>query len=684
MSTPISSVSPLSSSNQVFGNPPKVLTVAQAKARLEGGEDIRRLVIKDSAANIQSGFADLKGWADDKILKGIQVQDGGEVTLRIADLEVKNADNRRSEEKATMQVLRALDRATVKVADVATEVKDGLDELKLYQRRLDAMTVVPTSDMGTPADDSDDTSAAPVISLTASEFKSNQRLLGKIQGAVVEVELAGNYADYSIKARSAGKMSITSRSQDVRLTGEGAHLLKFIGDGRRVVASSGDTRIDALIEVGKKNLWSASGLSGTLAVNSSASNAEAADRYQLLPGVYALDDNTSSSDPLSLTYGFHADASTVPNADNKFFQAMTDVQKAVVRDAFTYLGGLINVSFTEAETLNADSTNIQFGTNEQGKVSAGYAYMPREGVATTQVMLANDVSYNSFSFLTDDDGDASNGFQLKASESGTLRASAGWMTLVHEIGHALGLKHPGNYNAGGGGASPPYLPKLLDSNQWTLMSYSRAPSASALDGGASSSMNPQTAMIYDIAALQFMYGKASDSADDVLSDYQKTTFTQDWRGMQTLWSGSSMTLDASARSNRMILDTRGGSFSSIDRFNDVGLALGAKYGSVLAGSGNDLIYAANYSLSVNGGDGDDMVILDGKASDWKFNDGSGADDLPTGDLNDTITLAGNGTLTRTVNGEAVAIAVTNVEKVKFYDAARLAGTHSAADFDRMV
>jgi hypothetical protein len=27
--------------------------------------------------------------------------------------------------------------------------------------------------------------------------------------------------------------------------------------------------------------------------------------------------------------------------------------------------------------------------------------------------------------------------------------SYNWSTIIHETGHALGLKHPGNYNAGG-------------------------------------------------------------------------------------------------------------------------------------------------------------------------------------------------------------------------------------------
>jgi serralysin len=49
-----------------------------------------------------------------------------------------------------------------------------------------------------------------------------------------------------------------------------------------------------------------------------------------------------------------------------------------------------------------------------------------------------------------------------------------WQVLLHETAHALGLKHPGNYNAGGGGTRGPYLSKATDTRGNTLMSYHNA------------------------------------------------------------------------------------------------------------------------------------------------------------------------------------------------------------------
>lgn len=643
-------------SNQVFGNPPKVYTVDQAKTRIAGGDDIRRMIIADTAENITDGFADLMGWAGDKILKGINVTDNAEISLKVADLQ-----GTRSE---VTTVLKRLEKATVRVEDVASEIKGGLDELKLYQRRLDGMQVVDDPDQDPAV-----LTEAPILSLTAAEFRSARKVLGKLEGALVEVELSGSYNNYQIKA---GKNGTISAKGTEKFSGE-ANFLKFTGDGQRIVATSGDARIDAVLEVGKRNMWSPSA-QGTskLVVNSSALNADPADIQEIKPGVVALDENLDAADPIELTFGFHATDASVPASDKKFFAVLDEAQKAVVRDAFNYLGSLINVTFTE-ETLVAGTTSFQFGTNEQ-ESSAAYAYMPQATGKTAQVMLANNQSSNDFaSILSGDDDSSASGYQIAAADLDTLRKSYGWTTLVHEIGHALGLKHPGNYNAGGGGASTPYLPKTLDSRQWTVMSYSGAPAATATSGtGPATSQNPQTLMVYDIAALQFLYGKSTD--DTYLADFQTTDFSSTWNGFQTVWSGNpaGITFDLGDRTNKVIVDMRPGTYSSVSRFNDSGLAFGSQYTSVTTGTGNDVIYAGLYEATIDGGGGNtdnDTVYLAGTASDYGLTAGA-----------DGIATTNPGSVTRKVNGEDVTLTLSNVEKLKFYDDTRVSGLHGLDSF----
>lgn len=71
-------------------------------------------------------------------------------------------------------------------------------------------------------------------------------------------------------------------------------------------------------------------------------------------------------------------------------------------------------------------------------------------------------------------------------------------TLLHEIGHAVGLAHPGNYNNGTRSPPPPpYLPPELDNWDNTVMSY--YPSADATGW-------PVVLGPFDVRALQYAYG----------------------------------------------------------------------------------------------------------------------------------------------------------------------------------
>src|SRR5262249_5448670 len=78
-----------------------------------------------------------------------------------------------------------------------------------------------------------------------------------------------------------------------------------------------------------------------------------------------------------------------------------------------------------------------------------------------------------------------------------------WIVIFHEIGHSLGLVHP-DEDAGVDGGS---MPIDRESHEFTVMSYkshimeTRDTSFAAVDGHY-----PQTFMMSDIAALQYLYG----------------------------------------------------------------------------------------------------------------------------------------------------------------------------------
>lgn len=139
---------------------------------------------------------------------------------------------------------------------------------------------------------------------------------------------------------------------------------------------------------------------------------------------------------------------------------------------------LINVNFVEvADRGNGGLLRYMFDTKVK---SGGYAYYPQPPF----LPFGGDVhlSPNNASDFAD-------------------TISYGFETLIHETLHALGLKHPGNYNGNGSG-DPPFLSYGEDNNTNTVMTYNSVGSPSS------------TPMPYDILALQHLYGARSYRADN--------------------------------------------------------------------------------------------------------------------------------------------------------------------------
>src|SRR6056297_169683 len=91
-----------------------------------------------------------------------------------------------------------------------------------------------------------------------------------------------------------------------------------------------------------------------------------------------------------------------------------------------------------------------------------------------------------------------------------------WHTHIHELGHALGLKH--GHNTGSGVEGDTALPTNRDSMEYSIMTY-RSYINDPLIGGYSNETwgYAQTWMMADIAALQEMYGAdySTNSGDTV-------------------------------------------------------------------------------------------------------------------------------------------------------------------------
>jgi Ca2+-binding RTX toxin-like protein len=150
-------------------------------------------------------------------------------------------------------------------------------------------------------------------------------------------------------------------------------------------------------------------------------------------------------------------------------------QKTAVRDALTYISSVSGIDFVE--TSSATQAQLAFfsanlsGTNVSGLTSweSSYSY------TRTDVIISYDVNVDIFLDV----------FDFKENLNPEF-GSDGYQVLLHELGHALGLKHPFE------GANQ--LPENLDNTDHTVMSYTWS--------GAVKTEYQE----YDLAALWWIYG----------------------------------------------------------------------------------------------------------------------------------------------------------------------------------
>nr|MDQ4087551.1 M10 family metallopeptidase C-terminal domain-containing protein [Pseudomonadota bacterium] len=175
-----------------------------------------------------------------------------------------------------------------------------------------------------------------------------------------------------------------------------------------------------------------------------------------------------------VSYGFPDAASDYPagygdEPSNDFFPISQDQQR-VIRTVVAQVEAFTNLSFQYAGAQTADLAFAQ-----SSLPPTAYAYSPGSG---------GDVWFGTAS-------------DYRSPRVGDYA----YQTHFHEIGHALGLKHPHDFES--------YNPNLLDSKyDWlgqTVMSY-RSYAGGPLSYTAETFGFPTTFMPLDILALQYLYG----------------------------------------------------------------------------------------------------------------------------------------------------------------------------------
>lgn len=317
---------------------------------------------------------------------------------------------------------------------------------------------------------------------------------------------------------------------------------------------------------------------------------------------------TTTGTPVVLAFQF----ATAPVYGEQNLMAFTEAQKASVRLALAAWGSVSGVSFVEvAASATAEFTFFRDDlTSEGAGDAAGYAWLP-----SRYYPEAGDVHIHSLEYGNTDTFAPGN---------------YAYQVLLHEIGHALGLKH--TFDA-------PELPASEDTQTNTVMTYN-------LDWESAQSLG-----MFDLAAIHALYGVDRNAR----TGGQTYTLVDRY-----IWDGAGVdTLDAREQTQNLDIRLTAGSWiwsgaqaSSIFAPGQAFIGYGTTIERAWGGSGDDRIFgnsAANTLLGNNGHDnlqglgGNDVLrglqgndTINGGAGDDRLEGGLGQDSLVGGDGNDTL------------------------------------------------
>jgi len=333
---------------------------------------------------------------------------------------------------------------------------------------------------------------------------------------------------------------------------------------------------------------------------------------------------------LRITYAFSEDG--VENGKvvdgHRPFSAQ---QKADIRTVLDHLEEHVNVKFTEGS-----NATLNFYLHNLGNGTSGYG------------VYGGNVHLNTH-YYTADDAFAQKPLYTVDTATHNLTLKHGWGTVLHEIGHSLGMDHPFGH-----ADSSLDINKAEDRNDLTVMSYTTGQYDYDVDLGEGWTspkvpLSPIKLGIYDLAALHHAYGVNPNyhSGDDTygFKPFNKDAVGNDIYihdgGGQDTFDASEQTLDlnidltpgswiyAGSKAEHLALDDSGNPTTG-----QAFIGYGTQIESAKGGTGNDTIKgnsAANYLFGFDGNDN-----IDGGAGNDQIEGGRGNDTLKGGAGGDTF------------------------------------------------
>ena len=444
----------------------------------------------------------------------------------------------------------------------------------------------------------------PEIINTSGSFGSNSNRLGTFS--------AENINNFSGEYSGSDTVSPPQLDQS-----HAENYLSGNKDNTAYVDLTGKNEVDSILyeawnDPTKTEIWKGDGTSKTISFSF------------FDPWLKLLDEN----DYGTATSGKRTD---VYNNDSYEF---TEIQKEAVRLALGEFEKVANINFVEVLEQNNEVGTIRFGiTSDSLGSSAAFAFGPGDYWPSSGDIWLDNKHYKA------DLG------------KGTFK----YATVLHELGHAMGLAHPHE-----GGADT--LKTALDSSNFTIMSY-EDPSWAYFGSGSSRYFTiSESLMVYDIQALQHMYGVNTDYN----SGNTKYEFDQNKPTSLTIWdAGGEDLFDFSNFNYGCDIDLNDGAYSTIrykgwNPVENYGIAFNTFIENVSGSQANDIIIGNELDNEISGNNGNDKLYGGGgnDVFNWATGTRWGVDTMYGGTGNDTYVLSNSSDIVVELVGEGVDLVYT--------------------------
>ena len=465
-----------------------------------------------------------------------------------------------------------------------------------------------------------------------------------LQGAVGDDTLVGLAGNDTLDGGRADDILYGGTGNDILYGGLGTDTALFVGalsnytlslnsDGS-IAASSSAEGADTLYDIEKITFsygtasevtyYTSEMIHGTKDLisgwESYAANAVSGDKAIVMDGTSYTFTNNENLISWAL-----ADDSTYPWADVEGYQdligdALEEYSKVADLN-FQYFGHYSSVSAADTSGANFIFKMSDLGDwNSAGQMTVAQAFFPSN--------YHGDTYYPYFNFIM---AGPDNTLEFNKWALPSFSTESMYQTILHEIGHSLGLKHP--FNAGY--ANPNSSAKGEYDNTWTIMSYTDASSANPFGAPHYAS----TPMSLDVLALEYIYGRADlrdfegDTEHAVISSNSYQTMV-DYSGINTInfsTAAQGWTIFASDPSsagyaieqeqvfpNAQLIELLGTFYNITGSTYDDTIFGSTVQNIILEGEGNDVIVTFGGGDIIDGGAGADTLIFTQDISNLAF------------------------------------------------------------------